>query len=116
MKNPKIIYHSPSAHDVILSSPSIFGNHRSNILCMTLWRFIQKCRFLYALKQYSVVYFAVFPHILVKTNTIPILMHQMRISTNQVSSVMLRPKKLEIRGENVKTVISRANKNQNREP
>jgi hypothetical protein len=31
-----------------------------------------------------------------KTNTIPILMHQMRISTNQVSSVVLRPKKLEI--------------------
>jgi hypothetical protein len=29
-----------------------------------------------------------------KTNTIPILMHQMRISTNQVSSVVLRPKKL----------------------
>jgi hypothetical protein len=28
-----------------------------------------------------------------KTNTIPILMHQMRISTNQVSSVVLRPKK-----------------------
>jgi hypothetical protein len=36
-----------------------------------------------------------------KTNTIPILMHQMRISTNQVSSVMLRSKKLEIR-KNVK--------------
>jgi hypothetical protein len=32
-----------------------------------------------------------------KTNTIPILMHQMRISTNQVSSVVLWPKKLEIR-------------------
>jgi hypothetical protein len=32
-----------------------------------------------------------------KTNTIPILMHQMRISTNQVSSVVLRPKTLEIR-------------------
>jgi hypothetical protein len=29
-----------------------------------------------------------------KINTIPILMHQMRISTNQVSSVVLRPKKL----------------------
>jgi hypothetical protein len=29
-----------------------------------------------------------------KTNTIPILMHQMRISTNQVSSVMLKSKKL----------------------
>jgi hypothetical protein len=27
-----------------------------------------------------------------KINTIPILMHQMRISTNQVSSVVLRPK------------------------
>jgi hypothetical protein len=38
-----------------------------------------------------------------KTNTIPILMHQMRISTNQVSSVVLRPKKLEIR-KIVKTV------------
>jgi hypothetical protein len=31
-------------------------------------------------------------------------MHQMRISTNQVSSVMFKHKKLEIRGENVKTV------------
>jgi hypothetical protein len=31
-----------------------------------------------------------------KTNMIPILMHQMGISTNQVSSVVLRPKKLEI--------------------
>jgi hypothetical protein len=30
-----------------------------------------------------------------KTNTLPILMHQMRISTTQVSSVMLRSKKLE---------------------
>jgi hypothetical protein len=29
-----------------------------------------------------------------KTNTLPILIHQMRISTNQVSSVMLRSKKL----------------------
>jgi hypothetical protein len=33
-----------------------------------------------------------------KTNTIPILMHQMRIS-NEVSSVVLGPKKLEIRGK-----------------
>jgi hypothetical protein len=33
-------------------------------------------------------------HIQCKTNTIPILMHQMRISTNQVSSVVLRPKSL----------------------
>jgi hypothetical protein len=32
-----------------------------------------------------------------KTNTIPILMHQMRISTTKFSSVVLRPKKLEIR-------------------
>jgi hypothetical protein len=32
-----------------------------------------------------------------KTNTIPILMHQMCILTTQVSSVMLRSKKLEIR-------------------
>jgi transcriptional regulator CtsR len=32
-----------------------------------------------------------------KTNTIPILMHQMRISTNEVYLVILRPKKLEIR-------------------
>jgi hypothetical protein len=35
-------------------------------------------------------------------DSIPILMHQMRISTTCVSSVMLRPKKLEIR--NVMTV------------
>jgi hypothetical protein len=32
-----------------------------------------------------------------------ILMHQMRISTTQVSSVMVRSKKLEIRKKNVKT-------------
>jgi hypothetical protein len=38
-----------------------------------------------------------------KTNTIPILMHQMRISTNQVSSVVLGSKELEIR-KIVKTV------------
>jgi hypothetical protein len=36
-------------------------------------------------------------HVKCKTNTIPILVHQMRISTNQVSSVMLRSKNLEIR-------------------
>jgi hypothetical protein len=35
-----------------------------------------------------------------KTNTLPILMHQMRISTTQVSTVMLRSKKLEIRKKN----------------
>jgi hypothetical protein len=40
---------------------------------------------------------------LYKTDTLPILMHQMRISTTQVSSVMLRSKKLEIREKNVKT-------------
>jgi hypothetical protein len=34
-----------------------------------------------------------------KTNTLLILMHQMCISTTQVSSVMLRSKKLEIRGK-----------------
>jgi hypothetical protein len=43
-------------------------------------------------------------HTQCKTNTIPILMHQMRISTNQVSSVVLRPKKFEIRKMVVKTV------------
>jgi hypothetical protein len=40
-----------------------------------------------------------------KTNTIPILMRQMRILTNQVSSVVLRPKKLEIR--NIVKTVSR---------
>jgi hypothetical protein len=39
-----------------------------------------------------------------KTNTMLTLMHQMRISTNKVSSVMLRPKKLEIRIKSVKTI------------
>jgi hypothetical protein len=34
--------------------------------------------------------------VLCQTSTIPILMHQMRISTNKVSSVILSPKKLEI--------------------
>jgi hypothetical protein len=33
----------------------------------------------------------------VKTNTIPILIHQISISTNQVSSMVPRPKKLETR-------------------
>jgi hypothetical protein len=37
-----------------------------------------------------------------KTNTLTILMHQMRISTTQVSSVMLRSKTLEIRGKKCK--------------
>jgi hypothetical protein len=32
-----------------------------------------------------------------KIHTMPILMHQMRISTTYVSSVILRPKNLEIR-------------------
>jgi hypothetical protein len=36
-------------------------------------------------------------YFLCKTNTITILMHQMRISTTQVFSVMLRSKKLDIR-------------------
>jgi hypothetical protein len=41
-------------------------------------------------------------------NTIPILMHQMRISTNQVSSVTLRPKKTGNPGEKiVKTVYKK---------
>jgi hypothetical protein len=40
-----------------------------------------------------------------RSNTIPVLMHQMRILTNDVSSVMLRPKNLEVR-KNVKTVKS----------
>jgi hypothetical protein len=30
-----------------------------------------------------------------KTNTLPTLMHQMRISTNQVSSMILKPKNIE---------------------
>jgi hypothetical protein len=38
-----------------------------------------------------------------KIHTIPILMHQMRISTSCVSSVIHRPKNLEIRNANVKT-------------
>jgi hypothetical protein len=39
-----------------------------------------------------------------KTNTIPILMQQMHISTTQVSSVTLWSKKLKIRKKNAKTV------------
>jgi predicted DNA-binding ArsR family transcriptional regulator len=39
-----------------------------------------------------------------KTNMLPILMHQMHISTTQVSSVMLRSKQLEIREKKLKTV------------
>ena len=36
-------------------------------------------------------------------------MHQMRISTNEVSSVVLGSKKLEVRKKNVKSVKSRKN-------
>jgi hypothetical protein len=39
-------------------------------------------------------------------------MHQTRISITQVSSVMLRSKKLEIRKKNVKTVKESADENQ----
>jgi hypothetical protein len=46
-----------------------------------------------------------------KTNTIPILMHQMRISTNQVSSVVFWPKKLGIRNNNCEN-CTRAEKSQ----
>jgi hypothetical protein len=45
-----------------------------------------------------------------KTNTIPIFIHQMRISTNQVSSVTLMSKKLEIRKKTGN--YERADKNQ----
>jgi hypothetical protein len=38
-----------------------------------------------------------------KTNMLTNLMHQMRISITQVSSMMLRSKKLDIRKKNVKT-------------
>jgi hypothetical protein len=44
-----------------------------------------------------------------KTNTIPILMHQMRISTNKVSSVMLRPKEFDIGKKEWKNCESRKN-------
>jgi hypothetical protein len=37
-----------------------------------------------------------FTYLRCKTNTIPILMHQMHISNTQVSSVVLGPKRLEI--------------------
>jgi hypothetical protein len=37
-----------------------------------------------------------------KTNTLPSLMHRMHISTTQVSTVMLRSKKLKIQKQNVK--------------
>jgi hypothetical protein len=40
--------------------------------------------------------------IVCKTNTLTILMHQMRISTTQVSSVILRSKKFEIRKKQCK--------------
>jgi hypothetical protein len=42
-------------------------------------------------------------YLVMKTNTLPILMHLMRISTIQVSSVMFGSKRLEIRKKNVKT-------------
>jgi hypothetical protein len=45
-----------------------------------------------------------------KINTLTILMHQMRISTTQDSSVMLRSKKLEIREKKVKTESRRMKK------
>jgi hypothetical protein len=48
-----------------------------------------------------------------KTNAIPILMHQMRISSNEVSSVMLRLKMLEIRGKKYIWKLYRRRKIQN---
>jgi hypothetical protein len=50
----------------------------------------------------------------IKKNIIPILMHQMHISTNHVSLVMLRPKSW--KSEKKSESCDRANKNQNREP
>jgi hypothetical protein len=62
----KTFHHSPSLHDVSLSSPSIFGKHRLNFRCMTPWRFIQNSHFLCARKQYSLSYFEDFlPQILI---------------------------------------------------
>jgi hypothetical protein len=52
--------------------------------------------------------FSVIP--IAKTYAIQILMNHMRISTNQVSSVMLRSKKLKIRGKNEN--YERADENQ----
>jgi hypothetical protein len=42
----------------------------------------------------SMCSYIIFAH---KTNTIPILMHQMCISSNEVYSVMFKPKKLKFR-------------------
>jgi hypothetical protein len=53
-------------------------------------------------RQFVQLFFSDF-RIQCKTNTLTILMHQIRISTIQVSSLMFRLKKLEIRGKNVKT-------------
>jgi hypothetical protein len=44
-ENSKTIHHSPSPHDVSLSSPSIFGKHRLNFRCMTPRRIIQNSHF-----------------------------------------------------------------------
>jgi hypothetical protein len=45
-----------------------------------------------------------------KTNMIPILMHQMRISTTKVSSVVLRPKKVGNPGKKICENCTRAPK------
>jgi hypothetical protein len=45
-----------------------------------------------------------------KTNTIPTLIHQMHIWTNQVSSVVLRPKRLEIQNKNCENCIKAGEK------
>jgi hypothetical protein len=45
-----------------------------------------------------------------KTNTLTILMHQMHIPTTHVSSVMLRSKKVEIRGKKCENWKSRGMK------
>jgi hypothetical protein len=69
----KSIHHSPSPHDVSLSSPSIFGKHRLNFRCMTPWRFIQNSNFSCARKQYFLAYFEdFFPQILIMIQVIQI--------------------------------------------
>jgi hypothetical protein len=51
-----------------------------------------------------------------KTNVIPILMHKMHVSTNKVSLVVLRPKKVENPKKEMVTTVKELTKTQNTVP
>jgi hypothetical protein len=73
---------------------SAWGKNYMSYTCL-IHSYIERGRMLCIWENYEVMVF--YPGRTHKTNMLTILMHQMCISTTQVSSVMLRSKKLEIR-------------------